>query len=90
MIAWFIKFRYFIAIGLFLTLITGAYFKGRSDMYNEIKATEAVEVIEGVKHHEAVKKKVMSLSDIDLRKLWCKWVRDGKEKCLRSHIPVSE
>lgn len=40
--------------------------------------------------HEKVEEKVMSLSDVELRKSFCQWVRDDKQKCLQAHIPISE
>lgn len=71
-----------------LAVVSGAfgtvYYKG----YSSCQASQQTEIIKAEKKHDAIEKKTMSLSDIDLRKRYCKWVRDGKDKCLQIHLPI--
>lgn len=76
---------------LAVLLIFGAgYFKGDSDRQIKEAKKETTKIERGIERHAKVQKKVMSLSDIELRKSYCKWVRDDKAKCLKSDIPISE
>lgn len=76
---------YILALGLLaMTYILG-HVKGTDSC--QLKQSAAI-IKEDIKH-EKIEEKVMSLSDIELRKSYCKWMRDDKQKCLSSHIPIS-
>lgn len=68
----------------------GVYFKGRVDGSNSCAAKYASAYSEGVKRHASIKKEVMRLTTDDLKRRYCKWVRDSEDECLRADIPVSE
>lgn len=79
----------YVIIGLIVAFLgLGFYLVHHGEKVQQGK--EAIADIKGVKAHEKIKQKVIALPDADLRGRWCKWVRDDREKCLRTNIPVGE
>lgn len=85
---WIRLLPYIIGIVGFASIVTGAYVKGRMDC----QTTEQVKQLEAViKHedkHEKLTQEIIRLPADDLRRRYCKWVRDDIDQCLQADIPI--
>lgn len=55
------------------------------------KVTEHAALEQGAKNeknYEKIKQEVLSLNDNDLRREYCKWVRDDRDLCLQNNKPL--
>jgi len=68
----------------------GMYTKGHIDGKSSCQLKTANAVIEGEKNNDKKTKEVIRLPDDNLRKRYCEWVRDDKDKCLQAYIPIGE
>lgn len=79
---------YLVGLIGFMSMLTGAYVKGRMDCKSteQIKQLEAA--VEYEEDYEEIEQEIIRLPADDLRKRYCKWVRDDKDKCLQANIPI--
>ncbi len=73
-----------------LAVMGGTYLVGYGNGFGHCKSEYVLAENKGVKTHAKIEKKVMSLSDIELRKSYCQWVRDNRDKCLQANIPIEQ
>lgn len=72
-------------IGIFLV-----WARGYKSAETNITAKENVAVIQGIEERESLENEVIKLPVTQLVRRYCRWVRDGEEKCLQANIPISE
>lgn len=79
---------YLIAAVLLLLIPAGFLLWGKTIGRQEVRQQQLTAVIKSEKKHERKTQEVIPLSDADLRKRYCKWVRDSQDLCLQADIPI--
>jgi predicted negative regulator of RcsB-dependent stress response len=79
---------YILAVLAVLSILGWVYWQGGQDKETKIENKQLTAVVEGEKQHVRKTKEVMSLDDAALRARHCKWVRDSKELCMQTNLPI--
>ena len=75
-------------VAVFASYSVGLVLWGVSVGKQSVKVNILKEVVDSEIKFKSLEKEIITLSRPDLRKRYCKWVRDDKDLCLKSNIPI--
>lgn len=84
-----IKFLpYIIFLGGVLAFVIGVYFYGKKHGHDICELKYATIQLEAEGSHESKEREVIRLPVTELKRRYCRWVRDSEAECLQADIPI--
>lgn len=80
---------YFIFAGGVLAFVIGVYFYGKQHGNDICELEYATINLEAKEKHETLEQEIIRLPATELKRRYCQWVRDNKDKCLQANIPIT-
>ena len=79
---------YILGLAGVLGAFSYVYLKGRADQANSLKIQQLKQTIHQEEAYEVKTQEIIRLPPSDLRRRYCKWVRDSEDLCLQANIPI--
>jgi hypothetical protein len=71
-------------------IIAGMVYYIRSGGYKACLRDQITQAVKQENKRDEIEREVLRLNDNNLRKRYCKWMRDSEDECLQANIPIIE